>query len=361
MVRKKRPNRRQPTPVIDPNVIAQTALQTRGGFLCQESLSPVKKTSAHGILVLMRRYWNNRIYATVILFFLLLSGCTSGVFSLSATPTPMPTPSPTPSPTPIPTPMPVIAVFGADSSLSFATGASDYSDGKPYMLEFVPGDIKVLSQYCPDGAAAAIVYFRDSDIALPETEIPMYVYAADGQNVSSSIKHLTYGDLNAAIDTLNLAIAYPPHETPVRMIGLFTSKTSRAYSVWSRAVDAGRVFAKAEFIENKSNVPLADWLNEQFGAFYPGMLDAVYAETGAFAVASTEVLYGLERNDLEVFSVSTDANADCALSPVLVAVTGADLYRAGELCCAGAEALLNGEEAKSGSLLPVLLQYSPES
>ncbi len=308
----------------------------------------------------MKRHWYKRIYAAAILFLLFLSGCNSGVFSLSATPTPGPTPSPIPSPTPVPTPVPVIAVFGADASLSFADGLSDYADGKPYTLEFISGDIETLSQYRPDGAAAAVVFLKDSGVSLPEAGIPIYVYAADGQNVSSRIKHLTYGGINAAIDTLNLAIAYPPHETPVRMIALFTSKTSRAYSVWSCAVDAGRVFEKAVFIENKSVLSVNEWLAEQYATFYPGMLDAVFAETGEFAVAATDALIALGRNDLEVFSAATDADADRALSPVLVAVTGADLHRAGELCCAGAEALLYGEEAKGGSLLPVFFHYSAE-
>jgi len=320
----------------------------------------MKKTGLHGILISMRQRFIKTICTVAMLLALLLSGCTAGGFSLFATPTPVPTPTATPSPTPVPTPTPVIAVFGADASRSFSEGVANFAEGKPYALEFISGDVGALSQFQPDGAAAAIVFLENSGVSLPETEIPFYAYAADGQSISSDVKHLTYGDINAAVDTLNFAIAYPPHETPVRMIGLFTSKTSRAYAVWSRAVDAGRVFAKAVFVENKADQPVDEWLAEQFAAFYPGMLDAIYAETGALAVSASQMLGDLGRDDTEVFSAATDANADCALSSVLVAVTGADLYRAGELCCEGAQALLYGTEAKSGTLLPVLLQFSPE-
>jgi hypothetical protein len=266
-----------------------------------------------------------------------------------------------PSPAPTPTPAPVIAVFGADVSLSFANGVSDYAENKTYQLEFVSEDVGALSQYRPDGAAAAIVFLKNADVTLPETDIPIYVYAADGQFVPAGVRHLTYFDTNAAIDALNLAIAYPPHETPVRMIGLFTGKTSRAYSAWIRAVESGRVFAKAVFTENNTDQTIDAWLEEQCAAYYPGMLDAVFAETGTFAVTAAQKLTDLGRNDLEVFSAATDGNADLALSAVLVAVKGADLYHAGELCCAGAEALLDGVEAENGTLLPVLLQFSPQS
>lgn len=278
-----------------------------------------------------------------------------------STPTPVPTPTFTPSPSPEPTPEPVVAVFGADASLSFTQGVTAYAKDKPFALEFISGGADALAQYRPDGDAAAIVFLADSGISLPETDIPVYAYAADGQNVSSKIKHLTYGDVNAAIDMLNFAIAYPPHETPVRMIGLFTSKASRAYSVWNRAADAGRVFSKAVFFVSDSGRSAGEWLAEELSLYYPGMLDAVYAETGALAVAAVQALSDLDRNDIEVFSAATDANADCALSSVLVAATGADLYHAGELCCEGAEALLYGKEAKSGMLLPVLFRFSSES
>jgi len=321
----------------------------------------MKNTGVHGILINMKLRFSKRIFAAAALFAILLSGCTAEGFSLLATPTPVPTPSPTPSPTSVPTPVPVVAVFGADASLSFSEGVADYADGEPYRLEFVSGDVGALSQYRPEGAAAAIVFLENSGVSLPEAEIPVYAYAADGQSVSSSVKHLTYGDTNAAIDTLNLAIAYPPHETPVRMIGLFASKTGRAYIVWNRAVDAGRVFEKAVFVESGSDRTADEWLMEQFAAFYPGMLDAVFAETGALAVSAAQILDELGRDDVEVFAAATDANADCALSPVLVAVTGADLYRAGELCCEGAQALLYGEEARSSIMLPTLFRFSPES
>lgn len=309
----------------------------------------------------MSNHLAKKTCTVAILLALLLSGCNAGGFSLLTTPTPIPTPTSMPSPTPVPTPIPVIAVFGGDISRSFIEGVSSYAQGKPYKLEVVPGEVDALSRYQPEGAAAAIVFLKDAGVALPETQIPIYAYAADGQSLPTNIKRLTYGDINAAIDTLNLAITYPPHETPVRMIGLFTSHTSHAHILWGRAVDAGRVFEKAVFVENRTDQPIDEWLAEQFTVYYPGMLDAVFAETGALAISALQLLDSLGRDDVEVFSAATDTNADCSLSSVLVAVKGADLYHAGELCCEGAQALLYGEEAKSDTILPVLFQFSPEA
>jgi hypothetical protein len=155
----------------------------------------------------MKQRFAMKICVVAALSALLLSGCSAGGFTLFSTPSPVPSPSPTPSPTPAPTPVPVIAVFGADASLSFTEGVTDYAKGKPYLLEFVPGGVDALLQYRPDGAVAAIVFLEDASVSLPETDIPVFACAADGQNLSSNIQHLSCSDVNAAVDTLNLAIS----------------------------------------------------------------------------------------------------------------------------------------------------------
>lgn len=300
------------------------------------------------------------ICLAVVLLAASFSGCAGGGFSWFATPSPVPSPTASPTPTPVPPPAPVIAVFGAEASASFAEGVSTAAKIGRYPVEFVSGGLDALASYRAEGAASAIVFLENAADPIPTVRIPLYLYAADGQAVSANLKHPTYTDTGAAVDALNLAIAYPPHETPVRMIGLFTSETSRAYTVWSIAATAGRVFSKAAFFESQTDQTAEEWLNEQFAAFYPGMLDAVYAETGELAVLAAGILEDLGRDDMEVFAASTSGNADRVLSGVLVAAVGADLKDAGALCYAGAQALLSGRAADSGKVFPEQFLYSPE-
>ena len=77
------------------------------------------------------------------------------------------------------------------------------------------------------------------------------------------------------------ALNYPPHLAPVRMVGLFSSESSAAYALWTAEQASGGVFSKQAYIADASEVSLADWLNDAFSRYYPGMLDGIYAETGA--------------------------------------------------------------------------------
>jgi len=267
-------------------------------------------------------------------------------------------PSPTASPV-SPCPQPGIAVFGAEASDSFQKGVSKAAESGVYPVEFYSGGANTLSAGLPSGAAAAIVYLEGAADGLEQTDFPVFAYAANGQRILSDIPHLTYFALNAAADTLTLAVEYPPHETPVRMIGLFTSKTSGAYAVWTHATENGRVFPKAEYIENRSDETANEWLQAQLENFYPGMIDAVFAETGGLAVSAADVLTALGRTDMEVFAASADGNAELMLSPALIAVVGASEWQAGMLCYENVSALLAGETVANTQIGSTVFRYSP--
>jgi len=142
------------------------------------------------------------------------------------------------------------------------------------------------------------------------------------------------------------------------MIGLFTSQTSPVYTLWSEEKTAAQVFSKDEFFADAAEIPLADWLNEAFSRYYPGMLDAIYAETGELAIAAADALASLGRDDVEVFSAGSDANITQKLSPILVYATGANLENAGAMCFAEAVNLFSGNQAQSNILLPDSFWYS---
>lgn len=308
---------------------------------------------------------------------LLLCGCGLMPFSLiAASPTPVPSPTVPPTPTPSPSPAPKIAVFGAEGASLFQDGIFKAANDGEYTVSFEPGSLSALASYEPAGSCIAIVLLQGEAEALPDAHVPVFVFAAEGQRISPEISHLTYSDHYAVKTALDLAIAYPPHETPVRLIGLFSSAESRAYKIWQEFSANGRVFPKAEFFliepapeetpqaeeEEPSPAPvpsLAERLSGLFSGFYPGMIDGVLAETGALAVAASEALASLGRNDIEVFAASTTGDAQRFLSPLLVASVGANYAEAGALCYDAASALLRGETVTPIVVLPQTFLYSP--
>ena len=310
-----------------------------------------------------------------------LSGCSllSSPPAVAATAAPSSSPASLASPAPTPSPeiTPCIAVFGAEASGAFQQGVSKAAETGKYPVVFESGGVNALSGYQPAGRCAAIAFLSGAE-AVPGASIPVFVFASEGQRVGADVPHLTYADAYAAETTLDLAVAYPPHETPVRLIGLFTSEQSRAYTVWREAADNGRVFSKAELFltepvpdetpkpkkEPPSPTPiptLEERLTALFSRFYPGMIDGVYAETGELAVAAAGVLAQLGRDDMEVFAASTSANAESLLSPLLVASVGLNAEEAGGLCYSAACALLDGEAVAPFVVLPQTFAYDPKS
>jgi len=267
----------------------------------------------------------------------------------------------TSSPTPAePTPLPEIVIFGAEASRSFQQGLTDAAAEGEFAVTFVSGGMEALAAYQPQGAVCAVVYWNDSTVVIPTVGFPMFVYAACGQTGAGSNPMLVYDASGAAESALEAAITYPPHETPVRLIGLFASETSHGYAVWKEAAATGRVYSKAEFFLDDLEMQAASaWFAEQLDEFYPGMIDGVYAETGELAIAAIHQLRGRPREDMEVFSCSSDTDADLSLSSLMPVVVGADLYKAGELSYEAASALLQGKTVESSVLSPSTLEYSP--
>lgn len=325
----------------------------------------------------------------IVLLCLPLFACT-GISNTLGTLSPVADVFHTPAPSPTPEPPQVIAVFGAEENPDFLSGIQESASAASPQIEVlaVPGGVDALSTYKPKGNDVAIVYLEGDTHTLPASDIPVYAFAANGQSVSGGVPYLGYDGNNTAQIALDAAISYPPHLTPVRMIGLFTSEASAAYALWAVEKSDGNVFAKKELFEDalkdtvaqeaqeaaekaaKKNatedsaetapidleepyqLALTAWLTDAFAAYYPGMLDAVFAETGALAVAAADVLAGLGRDDIEVFCAGSDAQAADKRSAILVCVVGVNQYDAGARCLSEAVKLLSAQTAQSAILLP---------
>lgn len=293
----------------------------------------------------------------IILLLLPLCACSEG-FSTAPAQSLAPGQTASPALALVPAKPKYIALFGAESAPAFVSGLTEAAEASGATVDLVKGGFGAMASYVPQGDTVGIVYLSGKEQSLPAVAFPVYAFAANGQSVSGGTPYLGYDGTGAAKLALDEAIAYPPHLTPVRMIGLFTSQTSAVYTLWSEQKTAARVFAKEEFFADASETALADWLNEALTRYYPGMLDAIYAETGELAIAAADVLASLGRSDLEVFSAGSDANALSKLSPILVYAAGANLADAGARCFAEANKLFSGEAAQSSILLPESFWYT---
>ena len=298
-----------------------------------------------------------RLFAAIsILLTLLLCACTEG-FPFVIAQSPAPTELLTPSPSPTPEIPRVIAVFGAEDAPVFLSGIEKAAANTGIEILAVKGGLETLASYKPEGDAAAIVYLSGKSEPLKQTSIPVYVFSADGQNVSATFPHLTYDETGVAKNALENALTYPPHLAPVRMIGLFSGEGSAMHALWQEAAASGTIFEKEVFFADTSETPLAEWLSGTLPRYYPGMLDCIFAESGALAVAAADALASLGRDDVEVFSAGTDAKAAEKLSPILLCAVGANLEDAGARCFTEAVKLLSGGVAESETLLPESFWY----
>ncbi len=257
-----------------------------------------------------------------------------------------------PAPSPVPSTPPVIAVFGAEDAAAFQDGIRSAAKDTEVEIRMVAGGLHALASYPQQGATIAILYLTEALESLPQAQVPVFVFAPYGQDVPAQIPHLTYANSGETELALENVLTYPPHLSPVRIIGLFSGESSHAYALWSGAKATGQVYAKMEFFLDSTEEPLASWLTDAFSRHYPGMLDAVFAETGALAIAAADALASLGRDDIEVFSAGTDSSAAQKLSPILISAVGVDEKDAGARCFAEAVKLLSGEPALSGILLP---------
>ena len=298
-----------------------------------------------------------RFFVCMLVFFIVLSliAC-ANVPAAAPAQSRAPASVATPAPTPAPDQPRVIAVFGAEDAPAFLAGVESEAKDSGIEIRLINGGVSALANYKPAGDTVALVYLSGT-ATLPKASIPVFAFAAEGQPLSSDLPQLRFDATSAPKLALENALSYPPHLAPVRLIGLFSSQTSPAYLLWLEAKTAGSVFAKEEFFADTSEVIITQWLTDVLSRYYPGMLDAVYAETGAFAVAAADTLAGLERDDLEVFSAGTDDGAADKLSPILICAVGINQADAGARCFTEAQKLLSGEPALSGTLPPDSIWY----
>ena len=203
---------------------------------------------------------------------------------------------------------------------------------------------------------AAVVYIASSDDAARAAEaveagLPIVAYNPHGIALPDSVNEVRFAPTVPATaeESMETAIAYPPHDTPVRMFGVFASADGEAAAVWNAAVDAGRVLSKGTFGLEPDGSMLEIWISEKLQAFYPGMVDAAFVETPAQALLLAEAMRAAQRDDFEIFTIGTDAalSAVMAENPRLLPTTVQIDHEAGAAACIDAlERVLAGGDVE---------------
>lgn len=214
------------------------------------------------------------------------------------------TPAPAATEEPLP-PLVAFAAPGADAAFRAAIASLpgiELIDTEAALLKDLVG-LKAAVVAVNTAAAAEAV------AAAEEKGIAVVAYNPMGLPLPDAVIEVRYAasvpaTAEAAMET---AIAYPPHDTPVRLFGVFESADGEAAAAWKAAVEAGRVLDKGTYGLASSGSNLEGWFRERLREFYPGMIDAVFVETPAQAVQLAQLMLAAQRDDFEIFTIGTDA------------------------------------------------------
>ena len=295
-----------------------------------------------------------------VIMILMLCFCVAACGAKQAEPAVDNTETAAPEPTPEPTPEPVkVITVAADSDL-FLGGAEAVLAESGYELQkTAPAD------YTDADAAGVIAYLTQENADTAELAAAaargaqVVIYDTTGTNKVDGALYFDY-DASAELSMLfEQMYAYPLHDTPVRMIGLFTSTESEAYAVWTAACEAGMIFPKEVYIESEqTELDETEWLTEELGGYFPGMLDCIFAENEVLGASAGKLMESLGRDDAEVFySGASEEQLELMRknSRLYGMTVGQDVYQAGKDLAGVLTDALDGNTAEAQTFQPVVI------
>ncbi len=273
------------------------------------------------------------------------------IYQTDRTPVSTTDPEPTATPESPEEPEPsLVACVGGETDETFRSAVNAVKD-----IDLLDAAMEQLSDMSVD----AVVLYVDGPLsgtddaaldALLVRGVPVLAYNRAGVALPDGVTVIAF-ETNApatAKEALEAAIVYPPHDTPVRLFGLFESEESEAAQVWNEAVSAGRVLSKGVYSADKAakEGSVTEWLGKKLERYYPGMVDAAFAETPALAAEAAALMEQLGRDDFEIFTVgsSVELSALAAKLPrILPASSDIDAEKAAAAVDTLLTALLAGE------------------
>ncbi len=173
--------------------------------------------------------------------------------------------------------------------------------------------------------------------------------------IPKGVAYARYENQDAATLALEVALSYPPHDTPVRLIALLNEGDSPAAKAFNKGIKDGKILPKAVYNSAESKQSVDDFLRKQLTRYVEGMIDAIYCENLELALAALKALNEQNRSDMEVFCVPDGAlskqrsNYDKWTFP---AAMGADLYEAGTQAAEDIAAILEGKQPEHRTFAP---------
>lgn len=232
---------------------------------------------------------------------LLLCGCTESPGGGSAPEAATPTPAPTPPP-------PHVLIYQDEEQAEFTDAVQAAVEERGWTYELTG----VLSESW--GGYNAVIALRTQE----KTELGGLAAAADlgvaisvldvpgGQAVPAGTAYAHYDAGDIALFTLDEALYYPPHDTPVRLFALLDEEGSPADEAYQLRLKEGKIFDRGAFYGTDAGEAKA-FLEEKLGRFVEGLTDAIYIENVALLDTVLAVLEEHGRTDMEVFAVAAGA------------------------------------------------------
>lgn len=255
-----------------------------------------------------------RLLVCILALALLLSGCTAIAPEAPAEETPAPVITPEPTPVPTPTPRPVTVLLVSDGlqteNDAFYEAARQMlescQDG--WVIETAEGGFSAVTENVYDGVVALRRNPQTSLATLTAAAslgIPVSLADASGAfaQVPEGISYFGLLPEETATSALMETLQFPPHNTPVRLIGLFTEEDSPADKAFAAGINKGMILKKSVHYETDVDMDTAAYMENIVNAYVAGLIDAVYAENMELAKIAIDTLKAHRRDDIDVFCV----------------------------------------------------------
>lgn len=137
---------------------------------------------------------------------------------------------------------------------------------------------------------------------------PLVVYDEYGSFGAGAKAIITADNSDAAKIAMEAALVYPPHDTPVRMLGMFESEMSSSFTEYGTYVSDGKFMDKGSYIEDSDSITKEEWIEGRLERYIEGMIDGFLAGNEELAVLAANALITRQRSDFEVFSCGLSGN-----------------------------------------------------
>lgn len=303
---------------------------------------------------------------TALIVFIMLAGCSAANVSDDEPESPE-LPAETPAPEePTPEPPYVISIVSDGDPAIFADGVKSIADNADNTELIVTGGGIAEGVKKSENASAiiAVIYEENADVKPLEDALSngssVYVFDMGENSFSNGIMRFGYDTAPAQQLITEALLAMPSHDTPVRVLGMFTSASTDAASSFSKGSEDGIFFDKGAYFEDENDQTPEEWFDDMLKSYYPGMLDAVYAENERMAEAAIKALNVADRTDMEVISLYGSIPFDAMENNpyICFAEVCPHMYNIGARIAEAALNARNGSEVSAEIFAPEILYAS---